>query len=44
MMTRVDMGLVFNLTSNAVLGVSYGGQFGSSLTDQTIRANFSAWF
>jgi subtilase-type serine protease len=36
----LDPGFDFNLTSNAALGVSYGGQFGSSLTDQTIRANF----
>ena len=40
----LDLGLDFNLTSNASLGVAYGGQFGSSLTDQTVRANFCARF
>ena len=36
----LDPGFDSNLTSNAALGVSYAGQFGSSLTDQTIRADF----
>jgi len=40
----LDLGLDFNLTRNAVLGITYGGQFGSSLVDQTVRANFSARF
>ncbi|MDH7795539.1 MULTISPECIES: autotransporter domain-containing protein [unclassified Beijerinckia] len=38
----VEAGLDFNLTSQATLGLSYGGQFGSRLTDQTIKGNF-AW-
>ncbi|MDH7795537.1 MULTISPECIES: autotransporter domain-containing protein [unclassified Beijerinckia] len=38
----VEAGLDFNLTSQATLGISYGGQFGSRLTDQTIKGNF-AW-
>ena len=40
----LDLGLDFNLTRNAVLGIAYGGQFGSGVTDQTVRANFSARF
>ncbi len=42
--TVVDTGLDFNFTPDAVFSLSYGGQFGSGLTDQTIRANFSARF
>ncbi len=40
----IDVGLDFHLSSNAMLGLSYGGQFGSQVTDQTVRANFSAKF
>ncbi|MEH2508932.1 outer membrane autotransporter protein [Nitrobacteraceae bacterium AZCC 1564] len=40
----IDAGLDFHLSSSAVLGLSYGGQFGAHVTDQTIRANFSAKF
>ena len=40
----VEAGLDFNLSPGAVLGVSYGGQFGSGVTDQTFRANFSMKF
>ncbi len=39
----VDAGLDFHLSSSAVLGLSYGGQFGGHVTDQTVhRASFSA--
>lgn len=40
----VDLGLDMNLSANTTLGVSYGGQFGSGVTDQTLRANFSVKF
>ncbi|WP_084807105.1 autotransporter domain-containing protein [Bradyrhizobium sp. NAS80.1] len=40
----VEAGLDFALTPNAVLGVSYGGQFGSGVSDQSARANFSVKF
>ncbi|MFX6019254.1 autotransporter domain-containing protein, partial [Acinetobacter baumannii] len=40
----VEAGLDFNLSPNAVLGVSYGGQFSSGVTDQTFRANFNMKF
>ncbi len=40
----VDAGLDFHLSASAVLGLSYGGQFGGHVTDQTVRANFSAKF
>lgn len=40
----VEMGLDMNLSANTTLGVSYAGQFGSGVTDQTLRANFSAKF
>jgi outer membrane autotransporter protein len=42
--TVLDLGMDFNVTPDTVLGVSYGGQFGSGMTDQTLRANFSAKF
>ncbi len=40
----VEAGLDLNLTSSATLGLSYGGQFGSGLTDQTLRGNFAVKF
>jgi outer membrane autotransporter protein len=40
----IEAGLDFNLSPSAVLGVSYGGQFGSGVTDQTFRANFNMKF
>ena len=40
----VEAGLDLALSSNAVLGVAYGGQFGSGATDQTFRANFNMKF
>ncbi len=39
-----DVGLDFNLMPGAVLSISYGGQFGSDVIDQTVRANLSAKF
>lgn len=40
----VDLGLDMKVAPNAMLGISYGGQFGSDAIDQTIRANFTAKF
>jgi outer membrane autotransporter protein len=40
----VEAGLDLNLTANMILGLAYGGQFGSGLTDQTVRGNFSIKF
>ncbi|QWG13574.1 autotransporter outer membrane beta-barrel domain-containing protein [Bradyrhizobium sediminis] len=40
----VDLGLDLNLTRNATLGLTYGGQFGSGVTDQTVRGNFAVRF
>ncbi|MFC6447739.1 autotransporter domain-containing protein [Shinella zoogloeoides] len=40
----VEAGLDFTLSPNAILGVSYGGQFGSGVTDQSFRANFNVKF
>lgn len=38
----VDLGLDLNLTQNAIVALSYGGQFGHSLTDQSVKGSF-AW-
>jgi outer membrane autotransporter protein len=40
----IDTGLDFAITPDAILGVSYNGQFGSGVSDQSIRANFSMKF
>ncbi|GAA5542268.1 autotransporter domain-containing protein [Brucella sp. NBRC 113783] len=40
----VEAGLDFALTPSAVIGVTYGGQFGSGIVDQSFKANFSAKF
>ncbi|MDW6021611.1 autotransporter domain-containing protein [Mesorhizobium sp. BAC0120] len=40
----VEAGLDYALTSSAVLGISYGGQFGSGVIDQSMKANFSVKF
>ena len=40
----IEGGLDFALSPTAVLGVSYGGQFGSGVVDQTFRANFNVKF
>jgi outer membrane autotransporter protein len=39
-----DAGLDFALSPSATLAVSYGGQFGSGVTDQSVRANFNVNF
>lgn len=39
-----DLGFDVNLTPNAALGLSYGGQFGSGVTDHTLRGNFAVRF
>jgi outer membrane autotransporter protein len=40
----LDAGLDVAVARNATLGVSYGGQFGGSAIDQSIRANFNVKF
>ncbi len=40
----VEAGLDFKLSPLATLGVSYGGQFGSGLRDQSARVNFKVSF
>jgi fibronectin-binding autotransporter adhesin len=40
----VEAGLDYALSPNATLGVSYGGQFGSGLSDQSARVNFNMKF
>lgn len=37
----VEAGLDLNLTPQATLGISYGGQFGSRLSDQSLKGNFT---
>lgn len=39
-----DLGFDVNLTPNAALGLSYGGQFGAGVTDHTLRGNFAVRF
>ncbi|MDR6661536.1 outer membrane autotransporter protein [Tardiphaga robiniae] len=39
-----DLGFDVNVTPDAVLGLTYGGQFGSGVTDQTLRGNFAVRF
>ncbi len=40
----VEGGLDFALAHAATLGVSYGGQFGSGFTDQSVKATFNVKF
>lgn len=40
----IEAGLDFALSSAATLSVSYGGQFGSGVTDRSVRANFNMKF
>ncbi|WP_199084402.1 autotransporter domain-containing protein [Bosea sp. ASV33] len=40
----IEAGLDLALTANAALGVSYGGQFGSGISDQSVKANFNVKF
>ncbi|MBY5364436.1 autotransporter domain-containing protein, partial [Rhizobium leguminosarum] len=40
----VEAGLDFQLSSSAVLGITYSGQFGSDLSDQSVKANFNMRF
>jgi len=37
----VEAGLDFAIAPTATLGVSYSGQFASSVSDQSVRANFN---
>jgi fibronectin-binding autotransporter adhesin len=40
----IEAGLDYAITPNATLGVSYGGQFGSGMSDQSARFNFNVKF
>ncbi|AEH90458.1 autotransporter domain-containing protein [Mesorhizobium opportunistum] len=40
----IEAGLDYAITPNATLGVSYGGQFGSGISDQSARFNFNVKF
>lgn len=40
----IEVGLDYALTPSAVIGVTYGGQFGSGIVDQSFKASFSAKF
>ncbi|MBP2449068.1 autotransporter outer membrane beta-barrel domain-containing protein [Rhizobium leguminosarum] len=40
----VEAGLDFQLSSSAVLGITYSGQFGSGIVDQSVKANFNMKF
>jgi outer membrane autotransporter protein len=40
----LDVGVDIAITRNATLGVSYSGQFASSASDQSVRANFNVKF
>jgi fibronectin-binding autotransporter adhesin len=39
-----DLGLDVDISENAAFGFSYGGQFGSGSTDQSVQANFVVRF
>ena len=40
----LDAGIDIAITRNATLGISYNGQFASSASDQSVRANFNVKF
>ncbi|KRE08000.1 hypothetical protein ASE63_21960 [Bosea sp. Root381] len=40
----IEAGLDYAVTPNATLGVSYGGQFGSGVSDQSARVNVNVTF
>ena len=40
----IEAGLDYAVTLNATLGVTYGGQFGSGMSDQSVKAKFNAKF
>lgn len=40
----LDAGFDLDLTANATLGASYGGEFGSDISDQSVRARFALTF
>ena len=40
----VEAGLDYALSPNAALGVTYGGQFGSGLSDPSARVSFNVQF
>ena len=40
----LDLGASINLTPDATLGLTYGGQFGSGFADQSLKANLAVQF
>ncbi|MEM5472110.1 autotransporter outer membrane beta-barrel domain-containing protein, partial [Hoeflea sp. AS60] len=40
----LDLGASMNLTPDATLGFTYSGQFGSGVSDQSLKANLSVKF
>ncbi|TPJ24349.1 hypothetical protein FJ425_21270 [Mesorhizobium sp. B2-7-2] len=40
----IEAGISYAITPNATFGISYGGQFGSRMSDQSARANFNVRF
>jgi outer membrane autotransporter protein len=40
----IEAGLDYAITPNATVGVTYGGQFGSGIADQSVKANFNVKF
>ncbi|MDW6024724.1 autotransporter domain-containing protein [Mesorhizobium sp. BAC0120] len=40
----IEAGLDYAIMPNATLGVTYGGQFGSGMADQSVNANFNVKF
>jgi outer membrane autotransporter protein len=40
----VEAGLDFAVTTAATLGIAYGGQFGTDMTDQSLKANLNVRF
>ncbi|WP_065092054.1 MULTISPECIES: autotransporter domain-containing protein [unclassified Rhizobium] len=40
----VEAGLDFQLSPSALLGITYSGQFGSGIADQSVKANFNMKF
>ncbi|WP_371424229.1 autotransporter domain-containing protein [Tardiphaga sp.] len=40
----IETGLDYAIAPNATLGVSYGGQFGAGMSDQSIKADFNVRF
>ena len=40
----IEAGLDYAISPSATLGIAYGGQFGSGVSDQSVKANFNLKF